>query len=144
MDSPAGTLANDLDTYTKREGIKKINRTTIKSDGDASVLHAIRNLITRVGPIDCKVHLVITARRFTSPKFDISVEFTKEDIREASAKAILETLPRLQDSEQFTSMMTLDWEGASIDAISQLLRELPKTDADALFKLEIAGIKEQA
>ena len=142
VDSPASVLANDLETYTKREGIKKLDRITIKSENDTSVLYAIRNLITRVGPVDCQVHLAITAQRFTYPKFNIAVEFTKENIRESSAKAILETLPRLQGPDLFTSTLTLDKEGTPVDTISQLLRELPKTNADTLFKLEIAGSKE--
>jgi hypothetical protein len=143
QDSPADVLAKDLETYGKRERVSSLSKIVIKTSNDPSALYAIKNVITKLNPEEkCNLSLHLSAQRYAEPVYSITADFKKSDMADPSVKAFFDFIPKLhQNAEQFDLVLTLDWDEASIDDISKIMRDIKKT-ASAFFTLEISGIKE--
>jgi len=145
LDSPIEALVGDMETYANREGLLHLDKTILKAKGDPSVVSAINNLITRVKPLDCTIELSYDIARFAAPKYTIYINFTKEDVDDTAARTILDALPRLNNTEKFDTALSVTWNTkASINEVSQVLRDIAKTNKETLFTLEISGMQERS
>lgn len=144
QDSPIETLIQDMERVSNREGLLHLDKTTLKTRGDPSVISAINNLVTRVKPLDCTLDFSCNVERYNAPTYTIHIDLAKDDMDDATARIILDALPRFKNAELFEITLSVAWNKAAVRDVSQVLRDIAKTNEDTLFTLEISGVQERS